>query len=512
MGGFGASEIPLLIISLMINIWPLFAKAESEKIVNTLESAVVKKEKQLGQIFTPAYLVEDILDFAGYATPDQIIEKHIIDNACGNGAFLSAIVRRYCLAYFEKYGTTNKRELSRHLGKYIHGIEIDKDIYAECIANLNKVAAEFMLPKIKWHVINADTMLVDEFDGAMDFVVGNPPYVRVHNLNSNMSRVKSYEFCDTGMTDLYLVFYEIGLKMLTNKGRLCYIAASSWINSIAGRKMREYVYSTRCLSGIVDLAHFQPFNASTYTAIVLLQKGCDKNSFGYYIYDKPKHIKLLDILSYEESFFDGYLYLGDRCVLRELKAIKATPSNHGVKVKNGFATLKDDVFIADEFPFEEYTIPVIKASTGKWRYAFYPYDQNGKPLSKSAIFSHKAVANYLEANKSKLIKDDDGEDNEAWYLYGRTQALKDVWVNKYAINTVIRDIASIKLNRVPAGSGIYSGLYIITDIPEDRLRAAIMCNDFVAYVAAHKKYKSGGYYTFNSKDLQQYLDYKLRGR
>ena len=96
-----------------------------------------------------------------------------------------------------------------------------------------------------------------------------------------------------------------------------------------------------------------------------------------------------------------------------------------------------------------------------------------------------------------------------WYLYGRTQALKDVNVNKIAINTTIKNTDSIKLNWVPAGCGVYSGLYILTDISYDMISSIIISDDFIKYIASLKKYKSGGYYTFNSKDLETFLNYKI---
>lgn len=94
-------------------------------------------------------------------------------------------------------------------------------------------------------------------------------------------------------------------------------------------------------------------------------------------------------------------------------------------------------------------------------------------------------------------------------MFGRTQALKDVYAKKYAINCILRDVDSIKLNEVPAGSGVYSGLYILTDVEETLLREILYNEEFICYVATLKKYKSGGYYTFNSKELENYLNYKL---
>ena len=46
---------------------------------------------------------------------------------------------------------------------------------------------------------------------------------------------------------------------------------------------------------------------------------------------------------------------------------------------------------------------------------------------------------------------------------------------------------------------------------EERLRAALQCERFISYVAALRKYKSGGYYTFNARELQQYLNHALCG-
>ena len=94
-------------------------------------------------------------------------------------------------------------------------------------------------------------------------------------------------------------------------------------------------------------------------------------------------------------------------------------------------------------------------------------------------------------------------------LFGRTQAIRDVAVNKYAINTIIKNKNSIHLEIVAAGKGVYSGLYILTDIDWEIIKDLIISDDFICYIKMLKNYKSGGYYTYSSKDLEQYLNYKL---
>jgi len=465
------------------------------------------KVKQNGQVYTPEFLVQNILDYAGYVS-GEILQKHIIDNSCGEGAFLCMIVQRYCTDFLKH--SDDRKHLALELSTFVHGIEVDARAHARCIENLHILEQEWKLPPVSWDIQLADALLVKDYDGLMDFVVGNPPYVRVHNLAQSYDLVKNFKFASEGMTDLYLVFFEIGLRMLHSKGRLCYITPSSWLNSLAGAKMRTYLYQQQCLKMVVDLAHFQAFSATTYTMITLLERDLNSSTFTYYVYNPRKLMReKVANLRWEEAFISGMVCLGTPETLYTYSEMIKSNCNHFVSVKNGFATLADKVFIAQEFPFEQFVIPVLKASTGKWYKGFFPYNHQGKPLSADELFASPQLAQYLKTHKDDLLKGKNEEDVPSWYLYGRTQALKDVAVEKIAINTVVKDVASIKLNRVPEGAGLYSGLYILGRVPYEKIQELILSDIFIDYIALLKKYKSGGYYTFSSKDLEIYLNYQL---
>lgn len=464
--------------------------------------------KNNGQVYTPDFLVSNILDYVGY-TDGNILQKHIIDNSCGDGAFLCNIVDRYCKDYIGQ----NKSilGLKDDLEKYIHGIEIDTVAYNNCILNLDTVISKFGVQGVKWNVLNCNALSVSVFDGIISFVIGDPPYVRLHNLGLNYEDVKSFSFGKDGMTDIYLVFYELGLRMLNKNGKLCYITPSSWLSSLAGTNMRNYIMKHRNLVGLIYLGHYQPFEgAITYTMIALFDKQKTYGYIDYYVYsEKHKSKVYVDTIPYEEMLIDGKFYIGTRNELSMLKLIKTTNTNSkSVKVKNGFATLADKVFIKN-VPFEKFTIPILKASTGKWERGFFPYDTNGKPLSKEELFSYPEIAEYLTKHKTDLLKKQTELQNPNWYLYGRTQAIKDVYLKKYAINTIIKSVETIKLIEVPSGQGVYSGLYILTDVPFEVLESIIKSDEFIGYLKILKHYKSGGYYTYTSKDLEQYINYKL---
>lgn len=467
---------------------------------------MAKAVKQHGRVYTPDYLVKVILDFGGYDKP-IILKKHVIDNSCGDGAFLMEIVRRYCTSFL-----TQKQDLSKlkhELETYIHGIELDAVECDKCILNLNNIVEGYGISKVKWDIVNADTLTVDRFNEKMDYVFGNPPYVRVHNLEESYEIVKKFKFAEGGMTDLFIVFFEIGFNMLAKGGLMCLITPSSWLGSLAGTHLRQYIHTHQNLSGVIDLEHFQPFEATTYTLISRFSKSKKNSHIDYYTFDGEKRkAKFQEKLSYSDIQIGKNFYFSKKEHLSLLNNIKTTYGYPYASVKNGFATLADKVFIGD-FDFTEGTIDILKASTGKWSKCVYPYDKKGKPLPLKDFMKNTEAYNHLLSHQDKLSKGRDIEDDKFWYLFGRTQALKDVSKVKYAINTLIKDNTSIKLECVPQGSGIYSGLYILTDIEFEIIRQLLYSEDFINYIKLLKNYKSGGYYTFASKDLEQYLNYKL---
>lgn len=480
--------------------------------------------KSKGQVYTPKGIVDEMLDEL-VLNREELINKHIIDNSCGDGAFLCQIVNTI-LDYFTNYidNSTVISQIKDYLETYIHGIEKDKDAYEHCIKNLNDCIsnASLDLGHINWDIQNKDALLVHDYDNKMDFVVGNPPYVRVHNLDDEYNIVKQYSFAQQGMVDLYIPFFELGFNMLKDGGKLCYITPNSWLYSVAGKSMRQYIMKNKNLLSIIDYAHKQIFdNITTYSVVSLFEKGKTNNKSFEYIYwdkdiDETKRCNSLKVINikYKDSYIDDKFYLGDEKQLYKLKSIFENKNKY-IKVKNGLCTNADSIFIAVNFPFKEHIISCLKASTGEWKNLFYPYDENSEPLDEDSLFKNEDIKNYFLSNKDKLLKRNNIV-KEHWFLYGRSQALKDVKEEKIAINTLIKSLSDIKLNFVGPNEGIYSGLYIIAtnNLPHSYINYStiekiIKNPKFIEYLQLLHKYKNGGYYTFNAKDLELYLNYEL---
>lgn len=465
-------------------------------------------EKLSGRFYTPEYIVNNILDLSSYYG-NTILRKHVIDNSCGDGAFLVAIVGRYCDEFLKT--SRDLCSLSEELSAYIHGVEIDENECRKCVEKLNSKIKNYGLDSIVWDIMCADALSVDKYDGKMDFVLGNPPYIRVHNLGDNFSNIKKFSFTQNGMTDLYIVFYEIGLKMLNAGGVLGYITPSSFFNSIAGKYMRSHLINNNLIDKIVDLRHFQAFSATTYTTIAILKNNRKKKTTDYYQFEANNNIPYyVDTLRVEDYFICGNFYFSNRENLHELKSILSfTTIKECFAVKNGFATLADGFFIG-EFDFNEFTIPVVKASTGAHAKCIFPYSK-GKLIPYNILTRNKRIKKYFETSKELLLKRS-LESESAWYGFGRTQGINDVEKNKYSVNALIRSPFDIKLIKCGKGVGVYSGLYILTEIEESELRKIMYCEEFMSYISLLGKYKSGGYYTFSSKDLKRFLEYKYSQR
>ena len=493
----------------------------TDVVVVTLKTREMHNE----QVFTPSWMVNLMLDKLQYSG-NGILQKHIIDNSCGKGAFLTEIVDRYCKAYIDVHGNTNG--LKHELETYIHGIEIDEVCWGLTIVNINRVGLKYGLENVEWDVVHGDALEVDCFNGKMDYVVGNPPYCNVHDFGEKDDTIKKFSFAQGGMSDIYLVFFEIGINMLNEKGTLLYITPSSWTTSIAGKPFRKYLIDTNKLSDVVVIGHEKVFkNATTFT---MLTEICNDGNYDdefaenvtLYKYN-PENVDIDYIASRKLSVFtigDSFCFNDDFDTIKLLKEIEKHDYPDSTKVKNGFATLNDKLFVIDEDIQEDDPrfgvkdiIPVIKASTGEEKWIVFPYDRkNGNKPFKFEELSD-VTKEYLLKRAKQLHMEEDGKMKGEWWLYGRSQAINDYGKgNRYAINNLIRTKEDIKVNALFHTCGVYSGFYILADESDHTMfewMNYLYNDEFVNYVKALGRYKNGGYYTFTSKDLQNFLNYKM---
>lgn len=388
-------------------------------------------KKHFGVVYTPDWTVDMMLDRLS-----SLKNIAICDPSCGDGQFLVAVAERVCKAIQRCHNKAGEEAYYATLRK-LTGMDIDWGALDECNARLNAVLRDHGCRRVKW-----DLRLVDAMDkkawqgmgGSFDAVVGNPPYVRIQHLESHRrKRISDGQWSlMSGCTDLFILFFEMGLELLRDGGLLVFITPNSWMKSKSGKVLRECLRDKHEMRSITDFGEHQVFEgATTYTAITEIRKGgfCKTNTRGHkctgFQNGKPRFIS-----GYVDTQSSGWAVLSKQDVyfIHQLNKRRVRLADvAGIHV--GVQTLADNVFIVGEgsVDIEEGIIRrVFKASVMKngrdkqGRVIIYPY-RDGKLLPEDELMDEypRAYA-YLSHHKTRLLARDKGAiDPRKWYGYGR---------------------------------------------------------------------------------------------
>lgn len=109
-------------------------------------------------------------------------------------------------------------------------------------------------------------------------VVGNPPYVSAMEMSRSMPDAqrkylkKNYK-SSVGAVDLYIYFFERGITLLREGGKLGYISPNRYLSASYGAGLRQWLVQNVQLETLIDYSDKAVFeDASTYPVITLLKK------------------------------------------------------------------------------------------------------------------------------------------------------------------------------------------------------------------------------------------------
>jgi len=109
--------------------------------------------------------------------------------------------------------------------------------------------------------------------GGFDAVIGNPPYVRVSNIEEEVRPYLYKRYDITHRFDIYVVFVLRSYQLLSAKGHLGFILPNKFFTADYGKNLRDFLSSSQSLRSIVDFGDSQVFpGASTYTCLLFLSK------------------------------------------------------------------------------------------------------------------------------------------------------------------------------------------------------------------------------------------------
>lgn len=108
-------------------------------------------------------------------------------------------------------------------------------------------------------------------------VIGNPPYIHIEK-NKKIrefykNNAKSNGFVTyAAQGDIYTLFYEKGIQLLSDEGILAFITSNKWMRARYGKKLRDYFVKETNPLELIDLGSGIFESATVDTNILLTQK------------------------------------------------------------------------------------------------------------------------------------------------------------------------------------------------------------------------------------------------
>ena len=90
-------------------------------------------------------------------------------------------------------------------------------------------------------------------NGGFDVVIGNPPYGATLKLKEKTFIKNLYKISSQGKIDSYKQFFELGFKILKNKGFLSYITPNTFLYNIQSNLLRHFLISNTTITDAVEL-------------------------------------------------------------------------------------------------------------------------------------------------------------------------------------------------------------------------------------------------------------------
>ena len=483
-------------------------------------------EKLKGQIFTPFFIVDKILDDINYNSAD-ILGQTILDPACGDGRFLIKIAER--IIKFSK-----PEKLKENL-ENIYGWDTDELAINEAKVLLNKVISKSNIV-VNWNIKVADAL--QQKDLKFDFIVGNPPYIRIQHLDIEQRKFiqDNFEFCKSGSTDIYIAFYELAIKLLNKNGVCGFITPNTFFNTETAKPLRTFFEKEQNLLQISNYGAIQLFdNATTYSSITIFDIKKNKNFLFQNAVSKTE---------FEERNIDFSEIKNQKFWQLSIKKIDIKNGKRLGDIANihvGLTTLADRIYImkfvkeeknyiflknkaSETFQIEKEILkPIIKVSTLKksdepiTEYIIFPYKKTTPPLKqdrvmlKTQIIPEKELKEkypfaykYLLSQKDILDKRDNGKPNKvAWYAYGRSQGFETSFGEKIVFSPMNKKPNFIYIKNTE--STFYSGYCIKYDGDYKKLLDELNSERMKDYISISARDFRGGWKAYNKKIVQEFV-------
>jgi adenine-specific DNA-methyltransferase len=306
--------------------------------------------------------------FEAHAEERKAIRERII--AAEKNVFRVAIADRRSFWVGKQKELENKIKLMK--GKVSKAQEKERQQIADKLAELDKFATEVekgmrSLNFFQWHLHFNE---VFQQQGGFDIVIGNPPYVRIQELQNSFPEAiqyykANYLAASKGNYDIYVIFVERGLSLLHQQGNLTFILPHKFFNAQYGQSLRKIIAEGKYLEKVVYFGDEQVFDsATTYVCLLFLnKKGCENlhlikvNDLILWRDTKKAEEKNIHNSQITESNWN-FSVGTESSIFEKLANIKTKVKDITEKISQGIRTSANQIYVLDVIDVQIDTIKV----------------------------------------------------------------------------------------------------------------------------------------------------------
>ncbi|MEZ4449867.1 MAG: Eco57I restriction-modification methylase domain-containing protein [Nannocystaceae bacterium] len=261
------------------NFEALVPSFRAPAIREALADLAVQGDTERGAVFTRPEVVDAILTLARYTADRPLHQLRLLEPSLGAGDFFLRALDRLLAAYRTHGGTASKALAA--LRSALHGVEIHP-------ASLARTRDAVRVRLVEWGMtartadalcdawLHTDDFLLAPIEGPFDVVVGNPPYVRQERIPAPLLAEYRRRYATIyDRADLYVPFFERGLQLLGDDGRLAFICANRWMKNKYGKPLRAMIAQGFHVEHAIDMEGTDAFQSEVmaYTAITVIRRG-----------------------------------------------------------------------------------------------------------------------------------------------------------------------------------------------------------------------------------------------
>ncbi|MHA2118634.1 MAG: HsdM family class I SAM-dependent methyltransferase, partial [Candidatus Thorarchaeota archaeon] len=254
------------------------------------------RRKNRGVYYTPYGLACSISNLSLDALESQernskvsgLLDLRILDNACGSGTFLFAMLEELLIRISTRARTivldsinveTTKLEvLASYLLRHsLFGHDLDEDAITIAEAQLwlalygLKGAVPSLIPRANLKV--TDTLVSEASNQNYDIVIGNPPYMRLTSGEAQYRQAIKTRYSTSREYNTHALFIQASLSQLKQGGILGYLIHKNLLTLDTFSSLRQSIVETHNLIHLSDCGPGVFRGVTAETAIVVLQKG-----------------------------------------------------------------------------------------------------------------------------------------------------------------------------------------------------------------------------------------------